>query len=264
MSHVSRLTSTSSIHLMPKKNLLAICLLVLCTAGNAQSFPSDSALTRILQSDVLLPLLIDSAVKNSPEIKRGSKSVALFEENLQTSKKSILNSVFLTSNYGYGNTGSLSLEKDLNAFNQGNYYTNIRSSRYNIGVNLQLPLGNLLSRKNTARAVEIQIGMAEDEKANAALFVRQEVIKVYQELKLSHAHLITSTKAKQTAFISMNMVQKNFMDGQATVEQLSKQQNDYNTALMEYDTHLNKFQTSFLLLENYTGVHLSKLISRIR
>ncbi len=249
---------------MSKKNLTAFFLLIICFAGKAQSFPSDSTLTRILQSDVLLPFLIDSAVKNSPEIRRNGKSVALFEQNLQTAKKSILNTVSLTSNYGYGNTGSIAYEKDLSLLNQGNYYSNIRSSRYNVGVSIQLPLGMFLSRKNTTRSAELQIGMAEDEKAGVELFIRQEVIKMYQELKLAHALLLTSAKITQSAYVSVTMAQKSFMDGQVSVEQLSNLQNSHNNAQMEYEKHMNKFQTSFLILEVYTGVQLTKLINRVR
>lgn len=249
---------------MPKKNLLAFCLLLLCAAGKSQDFPSDSALARILQSDALLPLLIDSAVKNSPEIRRQGKNIQLFEQNLRTAQKSILNSVAFTSSYGYGNIGSVGLEKDLTTANQGNYFNTIRSSRYNIGVAIQLPLGSFLSRKNLTRVGELQVEMAQEEREMSLTVIKQEVIKIYQELKLAHAHVLTTAKAKQSASINLNMVQKSFVDGQATVEQLTKMQGEYSVVTMNHDTQLNKFQTSFLLLEAYTGVQLTKLIKRLK
>lgn len=249
---------------MPKKPLIAFCLLLLCTAGKAQNFPSDSALTRIFQSDVLLPLLVDSAVKNSPEIRRSAKNVAVVEQNLQAAKKSILNGVSLAASYGYGNTGSIALDKDLSTFNQVSSFNNIRASRFNIGFNIQLPLSSLLSRKNITRAAELQIDMAEEERANAVLFIKQQVIKLYQDLKLAHLHMLTGVKVRQSASVSANMAQKNFLDGQLTVEQISKQQNDYNQSVMDYDAQVNKFQTCFLLLEAYTGVQLAKLMNRVR
>lgn len=252
------------IHPMPKKILAAFFLLLLYTGSKAQNFPSDSALTRMFQSDVLLPLLIDSAIKNSPEIKRNRKNVQLLEQNLQTSRKAILNSILLTSGYGYGNTGSLSLEKDLINVNQGNFYSNIRSSRYNIGVSLMLPLSSLLTRKNTTRASELQLEMAGEEREGAELLVKGEVIKMYQEVKLAHSALLITAKMKQSASIAANMGQKNFLDGQVAVEQFSKLQNDYGQAQMDYEGRLNKFQTAFLLLESYTGVQLTKLINRIK
>lgn len=248
---------------MPKRTLAAFYLLLICTAGKAQNFPSDSTLTRIFQSDALLPYLIDSAVKNSPDIKRSAKSVAMYEQNYRTSKLTLLNSLMLTSNYGYGNVGNLNSEKDPAGVNQA-VYSNLKSSHYNVGFTMVLPLSSLLSRKNTSRAAEMQIQMAEEEKAGVALFIKQEVIKVYQALKLSHMLMLTSAKTRQVLTMSLNMEQKNFLDGQVTVGQLSKLQNEVNAAAMEYDTQVNKFQTAFLLLEAYTGVQLTNLIRRLR
>lgn len=250
---------------MPKRKILSfILILLLHVVVKAQSLPADSALESVLKGDRLLLMLIDSAVANSPEIKRNAKGVELYEQNLQVSRRSLLNSLFLTSNYGYGNVGNLTMEKDQSGVNPLAYYSNLRSSRYNIGVAVQLPLGSLLSRKHTNRSAEIQIQMAEEEKANTSLFVKQETIKLYQQLKLAHALLLTSAKMKQTMFMSVSMAEKNFMSNQLPLEQFSKLQNDYHQTVLDYDTQLNKFQTSFLILEAYTGVKLARLINQVK
>lgn len=249
---------------MPKKNFPAFFLLLLCSAGKAQNFPSDSTLARILQSDVLLPLLMDSAAKNSAEIRRMGKNVAMYEQALQSSKKSILNDITLASSYGYGNAGSLALEKDLANTGQSNYYSNLRTSRYNLGVSIQVPLGSLLSRGNQRRSAELQIEMAEQEKEATATVIRQGVIKLYQDLKLAHVILGTRSKMKQVQWASFSLSQKNFTDGQITLEQFSKMQNEYNQTVMDYDSQINKLQTAFLTLEAYSGVQLTRLINRLR
>lgn len=249
---------------MPKKIYLLIVLFLLRFTAGAQSLPSDSTLNRIFESDVLLPLLVDSAVKNSAELRRMSKNVAQFEQNLQALKKSLLNNIMFNSSYGIGNVGSLAYVKDPTGISQLTNDNSLRTTRYNVGVSIQLPLGNFLTRKNATRAAELQIGMAEDEKEAATLVIRQQVIKMYQDLKLSHAVLLTSGKMYQTAKLSVGMTQKNFVDGQIQVEQYSKLQNEFNQTAMEYETKKNEFQTAFLLLEAFTGVQLTKLISRIR
>lgn len=249
---------------MPKKTVLLFFLLSIRFVVGAQSLPSDSTLSRIFDSNVLLPLLTDSAIKNSAEISRMGKNVALFEQNLQSLKKSLLNNIMFNSSYGYGNVGSLAYVKDPTGINQLTNDNSLKTTRYNIGVSLQLPLGNFLTRKNATRSMELQIGMAENEKENAVIYIKQQVIKMYQQLKLSYSLMLTTGKIYQSAKVSIGMAQKNFVDGQVSVEQYSKMQTEFNQSSMEYETKKNAFQTDFLMLEIYTGVELTKLISRLK
>lgn len=249
---------------MPKKILSVLVLLCGYCFTQAQDLPSDSALARILKSDVLLPLLVDSAVKNSPEIKRSKNNIQLYEQNLQIASKSILNFITLGSSYGYGTSGNLALEKDPSGTGQLSNFSSTKTSRYYMGVGVQVPVGTFLSRKNQRRTAELQIDMAETEQQRTEKAIKQEVIKLYQEFKLSHSILLTTGKMKQTAYINLSVAQKDFTGGQLSVEQMSKYQNDYNQTIMSFDTQLNKFQTSLLMLEASTGVQLVKLISSIR
>lgn len=249
---------------MPKKAFFLFLILSFRLAANAQGFPSDSALTRIFESDVLLPLLVDSAMKNSAELKRMGKNVAQFEQSMQMQKKSLFNNIMFNSSYGYGNVGSLAYVKDPTGVSQLTNDNSLTTTRYNLGVSVQLPLGSFLTRKNVTRTLELQIGMAEDEKEAATLVIRQQVIQAYQKLKLAHALLTTSGKMYQTSKLSVGMTQKNFVDGQISVDQYAKMQNEFNQTQMEYETKKNDFQTAFLMLETLGGVQLTKMISRLK
>jgi outer membrane protein TolC len=249
---------------MPEKPFYLFILLLLHLTGISQDIPSDSTLARLLKTDRLLPFLIDSAVQNSADLKRMGKNINLYEQNLQTSKKTIFNSILLNTMYGYGNTGNIALEKDPSVVYPYVQSSNVRTSRFNMGVTVQLPLGNFLSRKNTTRAAELQIDMAEQEKDALALSVRQQVIKMYQELKLAHALLLTAGKMQQTNSVSLSMSKKLFTDGQVSLEQYAKIQNDYHQSVMLYETQLSRFQTAFLMLEEFSGIRLTKLIATVR
>ena len=248
---------------MPVKSFF-LFLMLLSVAGYSQEVPSDSALGRLFRSDRLLPFLIDSAVHHSAELKRMGKNVNLYEQNLQTSKKSIFNSLLLNTMYGYGNTGNLAFEKDPTVVNPYVQSSSVRTSRFNMGVTVQLPVGNFLSRKNTTRAAELQIDMAEQEKEAYVQVVRQQVIKMYQELKLSHTLLLTAGKMQQSNNVSLSMGKKLFTDGQISLEQYTKMQNEHIQSIMAYETQLNRFQTAFLMLEEFAGVRLTRLIATVR
>lgn len=249
---------------MPTKILTAASLMLLYFAGNAQNLPSDSTLARILQTDVLLPLLVDSAIKNSPDVDRSKTNIQVYEQNLQAARKSVLNFVSLGSSYGYGTSGNLALEKDPSGTGQLSNFSATKTSRYYMGIGVQVPLGTFLSRKQQRRTAELQIDVAETEQRGIERAIRQEVIKLYQDFKLAHALLLTTGKMKQSAYLNLSIAQKDFTGGQIGVEQMTKYQNDYHQTTMAFDTQLNRFQTSLLTLEASTGVQLVKLINRLR
>jgi outer membrane protein TolC len=121
-----------------------------------------------------------------------------------------------------------------------------------------------MSRKNTIRISELQAKMAEGERENSILYVKQEVIRLYQELKLSQKLLINGGKGKQVAFVNYNMAEKQFLHGGSDLEQLSRLHDIYNKSTIEFETYISRFQTSFLQLENYTGISLSTLIAKAK
>ena len=65
------------------------------TTAKAQLPTADSLLIRAMETDELLPMLIDSAVKNSPFIRRMTNSVAYASENLEMNKKNIFSSFLI-------------------------------------------------------------------------------------------------------------------------------------------------------------------------
>ena len=238
--------------------IIFLSLLLFQFSAKAQIPTVDSLLTRELSTDELLPILIDSAIKYSPEVKRTNNGEAYAQANLDINKKSIYNAVSLLSSYNYGTNYSAS-------HNPGNTtgtsnFTTAQTGFYNIGVGVQLPITYLLSRKNIIKAGQSQLNIAEAEKDNAVLYIKEEVIRLYQEFKLSHRLLNISSQNKQATQINNTMAEKNFLNAQLTVDQISGVSEIYYKAVVEYETNLNRFQTSYLQLEAYTGVSLSKLI----
>ncbi len=247
------------------KNLVLSSVL-LCAAlfpGKAMAqVPSlDSMLTRSFEMDLLLPLLIDSAIKNSPIVQRTASNIDYATEGLQLNKKSIYNSLSLNSSYNYGTNYSAINNSTGTALNN---FTTSQSGFYNLGVGIQLPLTQIVSRKNLIRSGEAQVRMASADKNNAILFVKQEVIRLYQELKLSHRLLQIGVKNKQSAQINFAMAEKEFLQGQSSIEQEARILDIYNKSVIEYETYMNRFQTAYMQLESYTGTNISTLLKQVK
>ena len=235
---------------------------VFCTISVKAQLPTaDSLLIRAMETDELLPMLIDSAIKNSPFIRRMTNSVAYASENLEINKKNIFSSFSLNSSYNYGTNYSAINNSTGTSLNN---FTTSQNGFYNLGVGLQLPLTNIISRKNLVRAGEAQVKMASAEKDNAALYVKQEVIRLYQEFKLAVKLLVISGSNKQSAQINFMMAEKEFLKGQSSIEQETRVLDIYNKAVIDYETYINRFQTGYMQLESYTGTSFSTLIKKMK
>lgn len=226
---------------------------------NGQGPSIDSLLIRALETDEFLPKLIDSAIKYSPIVRRMENSVALAGEGLQISKKNIYSSLSLNSSYNYGTNYSAI---NNSAGTSVNNFTTSQNGFYNMGVGIQLPLTNIISRKNLIRSGEAQVKMASAEKDNASQYVKQEVIRLYQDFKLAVKLLQISGKNKQSASINYAMAEKEFAQGQSTIDQETRVMDVYNKSVIEYETYVNRFQTSYMQLELYVGTNLSSLIKQ--
>lgn len=228
---------------------------------SAQIPDVDSLLKRALETNELLPMLMDSAIKNSALMRKWTGSIEFADQNLQINKKNIYNSLSLLSSYNYGTNYSAINNPSGSSLNN---FTTSQNGFYNLGIGLQLPLSNIINRKNLIRSGEAQIKIATGERDNVELFIRQEVIRLYQELKLSQRLLLVAGKNKESLQINYTMSEKEYIQGQATIDQLSRTLDIYNRTVVEYETYLNRFQTAYMELEAFTGTSLSSLIKQMK
>lgn len=242
--------------------ILIISLVLNNFSLKAQSASADSLLIKVLATDELLPLLIDSAIKYSPEVRRIGSGEAYAVANLRINKKIIYSAVSLLSSYSYGT--NISAINNPTGGAGGNNFTTAQTSFYNAGIGIQLPITHIINRKNIIKAGQSQVDMASAEKDKAALFIKQEVIRLYQDFKLSHKLVAISGNNKLAAQINNSMAERDFLNGQITVEQVSRVLDIYNKSIIEYETYINSFQTSYMQLEAYTGTNLSNLIIHIQ
>jgi outer membrane protein TolC len=220
---------------------------------NAQLVSLDSLLDKVLATDEILPKLIDSAIRYSPQLRLYQNKVEYSNATLKTSKNLIFNGLQLLSSYSYGT--------NISALNTGDLTTQ-QTSFYNVGVGLRLPVADILNRKNIISATQSQLNMATAEKDNTIFLIKQDVIRLYQQFKLARRLIAAASQNKQISEINYNIAEKQFLQGQITVEQLAKVSEVYTKSIVEFETSTNSFQTVYMQLEAYAGVNLSNLITK--
>ena len=239
--------------------MVMIALGIFSTKADCQKISTDSLLSRAFATDQLLPTLITAAQRFSPEMKRFSHGIELANANQKIAKNVIFNGLSFLSSYQYGTNYSA-----VNDVNNLNRFSTNQTGFYNIGASLQLPIVNIINRKHLIQQTQSQIEIVTNEREGAALFIKQRVIEYYQELKLAHKLVLISGDIKQSAQLNYKMTERDFLQGQITVDQNSKILDAVNKSKIEYETYLNRFQTSLMQLDAYTGVSLTTLLNQLR
>jgi outer membrane protein TolC len=228
----------------------------------AQSVTMDSLLKRVLSTDEFLPMLIDSALKNSPEYRRATNSESIEKANYQISKNVIFDALSLQSSYNYGTNFFSSNNTSLTPGFAN--LTKAQNGNYTVGIGLQLPISQIINRKNILKLGQSRLNMANAEQEMVVLNIKQQVIQLYLDFKLIHKLMAISSKNKEAAQINNLMAEKDFLNGQINVEQASVVLGVYNKSVVEYETYVNKFQNSYLQLEAFTGTTISSLLMQFK
>ena len=254
---IKRMISTKkyNLHLV----LTMVLLGVFSTSANCQKISTDSLLSRAFANDQLLPILVNSAQKFSPEMKRFANGIELATANQKIAKNVIFSGISFISSYQYGTNYSA-----VNEANNPNRFSTNQTGFYNIGAGFQLPIVNIINRKHLIQQTQSQINIALNDKESAALLIKQRVIEYYQELKLAHKLVLISNNIKQSAQLNYQMAERDFLQGQITVDQNSRVLDLVNKSKIEYETYLNRFQTSLMQLDAYTGVSFSSLLNQLK
>lgn len=212
-------------------------------------------------SDAVLPILINAAIKNIPQMTLLRIARQDADNNLQLSKKEFLRNFSLHSGYNYGNYNTIYPESTGQPV--FGYYGNRTQFTYTVGAGISVNLEQLFGgKKLRVNKQELAIEQAGAQLAAGEKEVRKQVINLYQQLKLSRIVLFHSQDALQTAYVNKTLAEKQFKEGnlqvteQMTVDQL------YTNALLATEQAKNTYQTNLLLLEELVGIPVTPILNK--
>ncbi len=250
-----------------KRHILRVALMFVIGLStlevNAQTVSTDILLAKGLESDDFLLLLIESAIKFSPQIKRTSAAVEVANANLKINKNAIYSGISALSSYNFG-TNYSAVNNPTGTIPGANSFTTSQTGFYNIGVGVQLPLISVLNRKHLIKSGQAQVNSALADQESINLEIKLEVIRQFQALKLAKKILLLNSNSLQSAQSNYVIAEKQFAQNQNGIDQFSSISEAYNRSKIEYETSLNTFQTTFMQLEAFVGVNLSTLLQQIK
>ena len=213
-------------------------------------------------SDVVLPVLINAALKNTPSMAILNSEKQDAENSLKLSRREFLRDVNLQGSYTYGNINTFFPHENgqvLPVYYYGNNARLVYTAGVGVGINLEQLFGGKRLRvekqKIAIQQSEAQIKQGEKE-------IRQQVITLYQQVKLAKVVLKHSQDALQTAYVNKTMADKQFQEGSVQVSDQMTTNQLYTTALLAAEEAKNTYQTNLLLLEELVGIPVAPLINR--
>lgn len=210
--------------------------------------------------DVMLPRLIDAAVRYSSQLENleAIKEGALEERKII--QKRIYSNFSLSSSYQYGTIGNF-YGTTIDPVTGLNEPRRAARPRYTVGVNVNFPLGQLLSRHNELRQQDMQLKQVDANRKTTEREIRRMVIQMYQELQLSRTTLQNQQEFLQSAMITRDLAGRRFKNGQLPLEEQISATEYHSRAVLAKEEAQNRYETQLLILEEIIGMSLIDLIN---
>ncbi|MCC9138832.1 TolC family protein [Pontibacter silvestris] len=209
--------------------------------------------------DFAIPLLVDAAIMNSPDIEILETTRKASKNQLKLAKKEPLRSIRLSASYGYGSMNNWFDESQLNNFSPFNLDAR---SQYALGIGINYNLEQLTGgRRLRVQNQELMVQQSEAQRKQGERVIRQNVIVLYQELVLAKVSLDHFQDALQTAYVNSQLVDKQFREGNIRVEEQMAVQDVYNNAKLAQVQASNQYETALLMLEETIGMTINTLMN---
>lgn len=204
--------------------------------------------------DQLVPLdsILYYATENSANLKMAVAETMKFKYNRDYIKWIWLNSVQLFYNYGYGNQVTNQI-----ASNQPNdIATQSLGIGYRIGLNVVLPLGELIGRSARLKSLKSETEMARFKQDEARRIYKRLIIDDYFALISNQKFLMVKSQDLETSRITAELAFIEMRRGKTQPAELSRIRNIMAAAEVGYEQAKRDFLSSYYRLETTLTVPL--------
>jgi len=252
--------------------VLITCLFVFSSSFvSAQTTSEDTTTIKRLQFDLLvdniadklppLQILIDSAVKHSPQVRISDAEISIMRYTLKVEKNSWTKSIGILGELMTGNLYQFSTNQTSGA-NPNEFVSDRYEYYYNIGLFLRMPLSDFTNQK-----IRINIAKREIEKSillkeEKAMDIRKEVIMIYQDLLMRQELLKIKNESQLTTRLQVQMAEIEFKNGTIKIAELARLVEFNATNIYDYKQETFLFYRQYLILEELVGMKFN-LISEI-
>lgn len=204
--------------------------------------------------DQIMPFdsLYQLALKNSPVLKVERANGEAEKANYNLSKIILFKNVYPFVNYSSGNqklASSGTLISDLAQVING----------YRYGVNVQIPLDELIGRKSKVRQAAATYRAVVAKREVEELNLKRELIRVYQDMLTAQRILKVRYKDEQTSAMALQVSEVELKQGKIEPRDLAQSSNFYAQAKSATEYQSGEFLKHFYDLQALVGVPMQYL-----
>jgi outer membrane protein TolC len=251
---------------MKSKVFMYFVMLLLSSRSYAQMANGGKKPDTILldeQKDLksqLLPLdsILAIAVKHSPSVKFQEDLIGSAKAQLEFTKKLWTNNIVGFVNYSGGNQSIVSADNQTpGSLSSSNITSGLRA-----GIQINLPLSELVGRKSRLNIYKYELNSTIDKKAETEQAIRQNVIQFYYNLLYASEVLAIRNEARQSTINQNLIAQQEFKDGIILISELSRLKSIEINARTDYEDAKRQFSSLYSQIETLIGVPVQQLIAK--
>lgn len=204
---------------------------------------------------VALPLLTAAVLKRSAQLESMELNKALDRQELQITRENILGALSVGTNYNYGSLVTIGTGTGLPPLGTTG------DGRYSVNVGLGVSLGQLVSRGNQIQRARLNLERSELQRKSFEDQLRQQVIPLYQNVRLARKLLTLQQEAYVTVQTNFRLSERQFRQGQLALPDFAQATGQVNAASVAQETARNQYETAFMALEELAGTKISTLMT---
>lgn len=220
---------------------------------SAGFFDSSEANTIDFSTFHLPPLavLLENA-KSNPQILSLAKAQEIAQAEVSKQKRHIFSYVRGHASYGYGKTDMWGNNSSNMSSNMIYQFQGSEQSYWNVGVNLAVPLEDILDLKASVRRKRLEVDNARIKKDIAYDQLKLQIVSLY--IKITNDMVALKTASENAAIYqgAGQLTQEQFLNGEMGIGAFAETKQKENEAVITYQQMQTKITTDIVTLEILT------------
>ena len=198
-----------------------------------------------------LAVLLENA-KSNPQIQSLAKAQEIAQAEVSKQKRHIFSYVRGHASYGYGKTDMWGNNSSNMSSNMIYQFQGSEQSYWNVGVNLAVPLEDILDLKASVRRKKLEVDDARIKKDIAYDQLKLQIVSLY--IKITNGMVALKTASENAAIYqgAGQLTQEQFHNGEMSIAAFAETKRKENDAVITYQQMQTQITTDIVTLEILT------------